>query len=136
MITFGAVLGKVSRLQLLLIGVFEIIFYALNEKILGHQLRVTDVGGSMVIHAFGAYFGLTIARVLRNDDVAEENPKDGSSYNSDLFSMIGMVFSRFYNVIGGNKGIRLAVHALFASCNAINQFKEFFPLVSVFGYSS
>ena len=92
MITFGAVLGKVSRLQLLLIGVFEIIFYALNEKILGHQLRVTDVGGSMVIHAFGAYFGLTIARVLRNDDVAEENPKDGSSYNSDLFSMIGNLF--------------------------------------------
>ena len=89
LITFGAVLGKVSRLQLMIIGVLEIIFYALNEKILSHKLHVTDVGGSMVIHAFGAYFGLAVARVISNEDIEEENEKEGSSYNSDLFAMIG-----------------------------------------------
>ena len=89
LITFGAVLGKVSRLQLIVIGVFEIVFYALNEKILGHKLHVTDVGGSMVIHAFGAYFGLAVTRAISNEDTEEENEKEGSSYNSDLFAMIG-----------------------------------------------
>jgi len=92
LITFGAVLGKVSRLQLIVIGVFEIVFYALNEKILSHKLHITDVGGSMVIHAFGAYFGLAVTRAISNEDTEEENEKEGSSYNSDLFAMIGTIF--------------------------------------------
>lgn len=93
LITFGAVLGKVSRLQLAIIGVFEIVFYALNEKILSHKLHITDVGGSMVIHAFGAYFGLVLARVINNAEIEEENEKEGSSYSSDLFAMIGRLIS-------------------------------------------
>lgn len=43
LITFGAVLGKVSRLQLLVIGVFEVIFYAINENILVAKLKVYTV---------------------------------------------------------------------------------------------
>ena len=43
----------------------------------------------MVIHAFGAYFGLAVARVINSEDIEEENEKEGSSYNSDLFAMIG-----------------------------------------------
>merc|ERR1719378_1012792 len=46
----------------------------------------------MVIHAFAAYFGLAVSKVIHTKDHAEENPKEGSSYNSDLFSMIGTVF--------------------------------------------
>lgn len=89
LITFGAVLGKVSRLQLFVIGVFEIIFYAVNENILVHHLKITDVGGSMVIHMFGAYFGLAVTRMIYKDDHGDENPKEGSVYHSDLFAMIG-----------------------------------------------
>lgn len=92
LITFGAVLGKVSRIQLMIIGTMEVVFYALNEKLLSHKLHVTDVGGSMVIHAFGAYFGLALARVINNEDIEEENEKEGSSYNSDLFAMVGEFF--------------------------------------------
>lgn len=92
LITFGAVLGKVSRLQLFVIGVFEIIFYAVNENILVHHLKITDVGGSMVIHMFGAYFGLAVTRMIYKDDHGDENPKEGSVYHSDLFAMIGTVF--------------------------------------------
>ena len=92
LISFGAVLGKVSRIQLMIIGLFEIVFYALNEKILSHKLHITDVGGSMVIHAFGAYFGLALAKIIHNDDIGEENEKEGSTYNSDLFAMIGKHF--------------------------------------------
>lgn len=42
----------------------------------------------MFVHAFGAYFGLTVARILWTEDIERSN-KEGSSYNSDLFSMIG-----------------------------------------------
>jgi len=92
LITYGAVLGKVSRLQLFVIGVFEIIFYAINENILVHYLHITDVGGSMVIHMFGAYFGLAVTKMIYKADHSNESPKEGSSYHSDIFAMIGTVF--------------------------------------------
>jgi ammonium transporter Rh len=45
----------------------------------------------MVVHAFGAYFGLTVARVLFNGDVHRAEAKESSVYHSDLFAMIGML---------------------------------------------
>ena len=50
-------------------------------------LQAIDMGDSMFVHAFGAYFGLAAAFVLYRSDVSTE--KEGSSYNSDLFAMIG-----------------------------------------------
>ena len=78
-----------SRLQLFAVGVFEVVFYAINELVLVHFLKVSDVGGSLVIHMFGAYFGLAVARVNYREDVAEGDTKEGSTVTSDLFSMIG-----------------------------------------------
>ena len=52
------------------------------------SFQVADVGESMFVHAFGAYFGLSVARVLYSDKV-EDSTKEGSVYHSDLFSMIG-----------------------------------------------
>ena len=51
--------------------------------------KAYDVGESMYVHAFGAYFGLTVAKVLHNKELENEN--ESSSYNSDLFSMIGNI---------------------------------------------
>ena len=42
----------------------------------------------MFVHVFGAYFGLAAARVLYNPSI-EESKKEGSSYQSDMFAMIG-----------------------------------------------
>ena len=89
LITFGAVLGKVSRLQLLVIAFIEIIMFTVNEFILLQELDVADAGGSMVIHCFGAYFGLGLAFVLQRPADTDNNPKEGSVYHSDLFAMIG-----------------------------------------------
>lgn len=58
MITFGAVLGKISLSQLWCLATFEVIFFALNEAICVTQLKATDMGGSMYVHTFGAFFGL------------------------------------------------------------------------------
>jgi hypothetical protein len=43
---------------------FEIIFYALHQSVEVIQIGLADIGGSYVIHMFGAYFGLTVSRVL------------------------------------------------------------------------
>lgn len=61
-----------------------------------HVLRVPssqarDVGASMTIHAFGAYFGLTAARMLYRPGLKNGHEKEGSVYHSDVFAMIGTV---------------------------------------------
>lgn len=43
----------------------------------------------MIIHAFGAYFGLAVARVLYRPALQNGHEKEGSVYHSDLFAMIG-----------------------------------------------
>ena len=87
LITFGALLGKTTRLQLLIICIFECVFFAINENILVHFLYIRDTGGSIVVHEFGAYFGLAISIVIRN--AGKNHPLEESNYNSDLFAMIG-----------------------------------------------
>ena len=66
----------------------EIIFYAINELIAVEFLKFSDAGGSIIIHAFGAYFGLALSRTLYTKK-ALDSPKEGSNYHSDLFAMIG-----------------------------------------------
>eukprot|EP00112_Aurelia_sp_Birch-Aquarium-sp1_P003620 Seg1408.7 transcript_id=Seg1408.7/GoldUCD/mRNA.D3Y31 product="Ammonium transporter Rh type A" protein_id=Seg1408.7/GoldUCD/D3Y31 len=93
LISFGAIIGKASRLQLIVMAIIESVIYAVNELILVHYIKVTDIGGSMIIHMFGAYFGLAVALVLRRTELQEEeNSKEGSTPTSDLFSMLGTVF--------------------------------------------
>ncbi|RDD37533.1 Ammonium transporter Rh type C [Trichoplax sp. H2] len=89
LISFGAVLGKTSPLQLMVMALLEVIFYAVNETICFQYLKISDMGGSIVIHAFGAYFGLAVALVM-NKKEAVDNPNEGSSYQSDLSAMIGL----------------------------------------------
>jgi len=43
----------------------------------------------MVVHTFGAYFGLAVAWVNYKKEVEEADEKEGSVYHSDLFSIIG-----------------------------------------------
>ncbi|XP_063416627.1 ammonium transporter Rh type A-like [Mytilus trossulus] len=95
LISFGAVLGKVGPIQLLVMAIIEVVLSQVNEHIGLEMLHVADVGESMFIHAFGAYFGLAVARVLYNDK-SEDNPAEGAVYHSDLLSMIGTVFLWLY----------------------------------------
>ena len=53
-------------------------------------LQAVDVGGSMFVHVFGAYFGIAMGAVMaKNGDVEEQDHKAASVYHADLFSMIG-----------------------------------------------
>ncbi|CAJ0938637.1 unnamed protein product [Ranitomeya imitator] len=46
----------------------------------------------MVIHAFGAYFGLAASAVLYRSGLKRGHEHEGSVYHSDLFAMIGTLF--------------------------------------------
>ncbi|XP_004083492.1 ammonium transporter Rh type A [Oryzias latipes] len=92
LISFGAVLGKTSPVQLLIMTILEITIFSINEHLVANILSANDVGASMIIHAFGAYFGLAVARVLYRPGLRNGHENDGSVYHSDLFAMIGTVF--------------------------------------------
>jgi len=92
LISFGAVLGKVSMLQLIVMALFEIVVYQVNELIVFDRLHATDTGDSLVVHIFGAYFGLAVARVLYHSDIKKNEEKESSVYHSDIFAMIGTIF--------------------------------------------
>ncbi|XP_028997249.1 ammonium transporter Rh type A [Betta splendens] len=92
LISFGAVLGKTSPVQLLIMTILEITIFSVNEHLVANILEANDVGASMIIHAFGAYFGLAVARVLYRPALRNGHENDGSVYHSDLFAMIGTVF--------------------------------------------
>lgn len=63
LISFGGLIGKISATQLIVMALFEVFFYCLNAQI-AVNLLIIDVGGSMVIHTFGAFFGLAVSKAL------------------------------------------------------------------------
>merc|ERR1719440_2400995 len=78
LITFGGLLGKVGPVQLIIIGLLEVVIYAVNFQIVAVKIGTLDVGGSLVIHAFGAYFGLAASFVLTSGDQIDHKKNKAS----------------------------------------------------------
>lgn len=90
LISFGGLIGKTSPTQLLVLTMLELTFYCANKIFfLTNMLAIADCGGTIIIHVFGAYFGLAACYAL---GVAKDETYNTSNYNSDLFSLIGTVF--------------------------------------------
>ncbi|XP_075564133.1 ammonium transporter Rh type A isoform X2 [Pelecanus crispus] len=92
LISFGAVLGKTSPVQMLILTILEITIFACNEHLVTEIFQATDVGASMTIHAFGTYFGLAVALVLYRPGLKNKHENEESTYHSDIFAMIGTLF--------------------------------------------
>jgi ammonium transporter Rh len=110
LISYGALLGKVTATQMLVIATFECIFFTLNETI-GLEMGITDIGGSMVIHMFGAFFGLSCSYFMQDQWKGYPLGACASVYHSDMFAMIGSVFlwmfwPSFNAVLGGSDELR------------------------------
>merc|ERR1712142_1290342 len=90
LISFGAVLGVTSPTQLLVMATLEVVFYNVSIYVT-NGFKLSDVGGSVVIHMFGAYFGLAASFVLGKFSPSK-GEKEGSVYHSDIFAMIGTLF--------------------------------------------
>jgi ammonium transporter Rh len=93
LITAGAVLGRIKMPQYILLGLLFIPFYKLNEFIVLDkgfgilQQGVADTGGSIVIHAFGALFGVAASLALTKK--AELSIPIEADATSDRYSMLG-----------------------------------------------
>lgn len=97
LISFGALLGKCSLFQLWLLATMEIIFYGLNEAIGAGLLQAVDMGGSMYVHTFGAYFGCAASYFFQNRKaIADVKKRCEGSYESQLIAMIGTLFLWMY----------------------------------------
>uniref|UniRef100_A0A8C8HEF2 Ammonium transporter AmtB-like domain-containing protein n=1 Tax=Oncorhynchus tshawytscha TaxID=74940 RepID=A0A8C8HEF2_ONCTS len=92
LIAYGAVLGKLSPVQLMVMTLFGITLYAVDEFIILNLIHARDAGGSMVIHTFGAYYGLSISWMLYRPNLDQSKRLNGSVYHSDVFAMIGTLF--------------------------------------------
>jgi ammonium transporter Rh len=94
LICAGAVLGRLKMSQYLALGAIFTLCYMANEWIVlngGLGLlaagAVRDTGGSIVIHAFGALFGLGVILTMTTErEFAEKIECDATS---DRFSMLG-----------------------------------------------
>ncbi|PKN79237.1 MAG: ammonium transporter [Candidatus Cloacimonetes bacterium HGW-Cloacimonetes-1] len=94
LICAGAVLGRIKLWQYIVLGMIFVPCYALNEWILlegGLGLipmgTVMDTGGSIVIHAFGALFGLGAIFSLTTQK--EYTTPIEADATSDRFSLLG-----------------------------------------------
>eukprot|EP01063_Lacrimia_lanifica_P033552 TRINITY_DN5_c0_g1_i3.p1 TRINITY_DN5_c0_g1~~TRINITY_DN5_c0_g1_i3.p1 ORF type:complete len:472 (+),score=197.16 TRINITY_DN5_c0_g1_i3:69-1484(+) len=95
LISMGAMLGKCGPVQLMLMGMFEILVYSINESIGVYEYQAVDMGGSMYVHMFGAFFGVACSSMyMPASRVAELDSKKklGASRTTDTFAMIGTLF--------------------------------------------
>lgn len=93
LVSFGAVIGRISPTQIVMLVLLELPVYTINKVFVIHHFdtskHVRDGGSTIVVHVFGAYFGLAAATVL---GPAVKDRLKCSSYQSDIFSLIGTMF--------------------------------------------
>jgi ammonium transporter Rh len=92
LIAMGAVLGRLRIYQYALMAVILVPFYMLNEWLvldggLGITKGFVDSAGSIVIHTFGAYFGLGLTIALTKARQLEKTIECDAT--SDRFAMLG-----------------------------------------------
>lgn len=90
MIAFGAIFGKCNLAQLTFLIFWQMILCGLNEAICLQYLKAKDMGGSIVLHAFGAYFGLAASYFFQPGKAGEM--KVPTSYDSQTVAMLGTLF--------------------------------------------
>ncbi len=92
LIAAGAILGRIKMHQYLVLGLLFIPFYIINELIVVDDYfnfvgKIADTGGSIVIHAFGAIFGISAAISLTTEKHREIPILTDD--NTDKFSLLG-----------------------------------------------
>ncbi|KAL6456727.1 hypothetical protein MHYP_G00352710 [Metynnis hypsauchen] len=92
LISFGAVLGKTSPVQLLVMALLEVPVFGVAEWIVVKYLKINDAGGSILIHVFACYFGLGATFILYRPSLNDGHSKECTSYQSDMLSVLGTLF--------------------------------------------
>ncbi len=125
LIAIGAPLGRLKMEQFFLMGLLFIPAYVLNEWLIlesGFFNGFLDTGGSVVIHAFGAYFGLGVAAgtlAKFSELPAAENDKTSNQF-ALLGSMILWLFWPSFTsaLVAPDRVVLTAINTVFALCGA------------------
>ena len=95
-VSLGALIGKLSMCQYVIISLYETFFSSLNYYICFKLMGGIDNGGSLYIHTFGAIFGIAISIsafcTKKEYKKISYNPHLTSDYYSNIFSLIGSLF--------------------------------------------
>jgi ammonium transporter Rh len=130
LIAMGAVLGRMRLYQYAALVALLVPAYMINEWLvldggLGATKGFVDSAGSIVIHAFGAYFGLGASiALMRTEHVSHEGQPIESDATSDRLSMIGsMVLWVFWPsfcsaVVPSEQMPRTVINTILALCGA------------------
>lgn len=127
LIAMGAVLGRIRLHQYILLAVIVVPAYMFNEWMvldggLGITRGFTDSAGSIIIHAFGAYFGLGLALALTS--ASQFKLTVSTDALSDRFSMLGsMILWIFWPsfcsaVVPHEQMPQTAINTIMALCGA------------------
>lgn len=125
LIAMGAPLGRLKMDQYIALGLLFIPAYIFNEWLIlesGLFTGFVDVGGSVVIHAFGAYFGLGL--VVNTLSKFKNQPEGDSHIISHQFTLIGsMVLWIFWPsftsaLVAPGEVVVTAINTIFALCGA------------------
>lgn len=94
LIAVAGVLGRVSLQQLVIMLLIGVPMYCTNMWLTYSKVGATDTGGTIVIHAFGAFFGFGASWILgHNKDAAmKRRHNEDANYNTNLLAMIGTLF--------------------------------------------
>jgi len=89
LISFGALIGRATPLQMVVLSTAESVFYAINKLwIVFGVFQAEDVGGTLTIHMFGAFFGLAASYAL-GPQVKASASNNTASKVSDVFALVG-----------------------------------------------
>jgi len=92
LIAAGAILGRIKMYQYMILGLLFIPFYIFNEMVVVDDHfnfigSIADTGGSIVIHAFGALFGISAAVSLSS--LKQRETPILADATSDRYSLLG-----------------------------------------------
>lgn len=87
----------------------QVPLYAINQHLVFEKIKALDIGGSISIHAFGAYYGLAATMFVSKAGTGAEHPKNAATYTSDITATIGTLFlwifwPSFNAALGSNPG--------------------------------
>jgi len=125
LITIGAPLGRLKMEQYFFLGILFIPAYILNEWLLlesGYFQGFLDTGGSIVIHAFGAYFGLGV--VSNTLSKFQNDPGVQVDKNSNQFCLLGSMMLWIFwpsftsALVAPDRVVLTVINTVFALCAA------------------
>ncbi|KAJ0044246.1 hypothetical protein NL108_004261, partial [Boleophthalmus pectinirostris] len=92
LISIGTILGKTNPVHLTLIALFEVSGFVLNDWLLHIITKVRPLNSIMLLHIYGAFFGLMLTWFLYRKGSEQLFEKEKLSHTSGLFSMLGTLF--------------------------------------------